>query len=184
MDRHEFAKQYQSVFARLWLIAASVIGDRNEADDIVQEAAVIAYRKMDAFQAGTNFGAWAARIVRHCAANHNRKRQGRKTHAVDPSAFDQQPDDSALETSFNSMAQHPGDLQTAFDDDLFRGLAQLSTEARTCLLLRVVDELPYTEIAELLGIPAGTAMSHVHRSKKQLRLSYPNGFDRKAAANE
>jgi len=59
--------------------------------------------------------------------------------------------------------------QEAFDDKVLTALMQLSSVARAALLLRTVLELSYTEIAETLDIPAGTAMSHVHRSRKLLR---------------
>ena len=52
---------------------------------------------------------------------------------------------------------------------MVRALQTLSDEARCCLLLKVVQQLSYAEIAVLLQIPAGTAMSHVHRAKKALR---------------
>ncbi|MCA9217214.1 MAG: hypothetical protein KDB27_29295, partial [Planctomycetales bacterium] len=61
MDLQEFSAQYQAIYRRLWLIATSIVGDRFVAEDIVQEAALIAYRKLDTFQTGTNFGAWVAR---------------------------------------------------------------------------------------------------------------------------
>ena len=55
-----------------------------------------------------------------------------------------------------------------FDDELLEALRQLDTDARACLLLRVVMDMPYREIAETLGIPQGTAMSHVHRARRAL----------------
>lgn len=59
--------------------------------------------------------------------------------------------------------------QDAFDDSLTRALGELGEMARACLLLRTIVELTYAEIAEVLGIPEGTAMSHVHRSRRTLR---------------
>jgi RNA polymerase sigma factor (sigma-70 family) len=59
--------------------------------------------------------------------------------------------------------------QTAFDDEIRRALLSLGDIARLCLLLRVVQQLSYDEIAESLQIPSGTVMSHVHRAKQSIR---------------
>ena len=69
IDRQYFAAQFRVVYPTLWRIAAGMIGDRTHAEDIVQEAAIIALDKLDSFTAGTNFAAWMAAIVRRCALN-------------------------------------------------------------------------------------------------------------------
>ena len=61
------------------------------------------------------------------------------------------------------------DMQPHFDDDLTAALTALSPMARACTLLRIVEGLDYRDIAALLDIPQGTAMSHVHRSRRHLR---------------
>jgi len=168
MGRRQFAEEFQTIYRRLYLVAAGIVGDRTEAEDIVQEAAVVAFRKLDKFQAGSNFAAWVTAIVKHCAANYNRKLGNRRTFATDPSSLDQGGDQPAtgrsIDTSEGLLA-----IESEFDDDLFRVLQQLSADARCCLLLRTVDGLSYAEISSFLDIPAGTAMSHVHRSKQLIR---------------
>jgi RNA polymerase sigma-70 factor, ECF subfamily len=67
---------------------------------------------------------------------------------------------------------HSGELlsnQSAFDDEVLIALKRLNHDARCCLLLRTVQKLSYAEIAEVMQIPEGTAMSHVHRSKNEMR---------------
>lgn len=168
MDPREFAQRFQSIYPRLWLIAASMIGDRTEAEDIVQEAAIVAFGKLDTFEAGSNFAAWTTKIVRYCAANHNRKTNVRRTSAVDPSSLDDQVGANGLDA--RGLEVHAlTTTQTVFDDRMLRVLGQLTADARACLLLRVVEDLSYEEISQLLEMPTGTAMSHVHRSKKLLR---------------
>jgi len=60
-------------------------------------------------------------------------------------------------------------LQSSFDDRVQLALEQIAPNARSCLLLKTVEELSYKEISELMDIPEGTAMNLVHRSKKKLR---------------
>lgn len=170
LDSAAFARQFCAVHKRLWLLATGLVGDRTQADDIVQEATLIAWCKLTEFQPGTNFAAWLAEIVRRCAMNHLRKQRTRNTLPTDPNSMDQ------LGVS-PAVAQPPtiesgGDLseyQSHFDDEILHALGTLSPEARCCLLLRVVHQLSYAEISEFLQLPEGTAMSHVHRTKSAMR---------------
>jgi RNA polymerase sigma-70 factor (ECF subfamily) len=180
----DFAAQYQAAYRRLTLVAAGVTGERQSAEDIVQEAAIIAYEKIHQFSPGSNFAAWLAEIVRRCALNHRRKTQQRRTYAADPAVLGQMNQHTAAATEPWPIAPDTGKIvadQASFDDELSSALAQLSEEARSCLLLRIVDKLSYAEIAELLHIPEGTAMSHVHRSKAALRKRLSGGQEEGAA---
>ena len=86
---------------------------------------------------------------------------------LDQSEFAAQPGTGSAQVVSDMGILH--ETQTEFDDDVLRGLNSLSDEARCCLLLRVVQQLSYAEISELMQIAAGTAMSHVHRGKHVLR---------------
>ncbi len=172
MDRQSFAAQYRAAYARLWQIATGMTGDRAHAEDIVQEAAVIALKKVHTFDPNASFAAWMAAIVRRCSLNYIRKLRNRATAPTDPVVLDQ----SGFTTQENSYPAQPvsergilREMQTEFDDQVLHGLNLLTDVARCCLLLRVVQQLSYAEISELMQISAGTAMSHVHRSKQILR---------------
>jgi RNA polymerase sigma-70 factor (ECF subfamily) len=176
----DFAARYREAYHRLTLVAAGVTGERQWAEDIVQEAAIIAFEKIDQFSPGSNFAAWLAEIVRRCALNHRRKTQQRRTYAADPAVLGQMNQHSAGVAEPWPIAPHSGKIvadQASFDDALSGALAQLSEEARSCLLLRIVEKLSYAEIAQLLHIPEGTAMSHVHRSKAALRKRLSVGHE-------
>lgn len=167
-----FAAHFQESYRRLAMVAAGVTGERQSAEDIVQEAAVIAFEKIDQFQPGSNFSAWMAEIVRRCALNYRRKVQHRRTFAADPTILAESHSGDFPAEGGWPIASESGELapdQTSFDDELSRALQTLNIEARSCLLLRVIENLTYAEISELLNIPEGTAMSHVHRSKSALR---------------
>ncbi len=169
---HDLIAQYRAAYPRLTTIAAAIVGDQTQAEDIVQEAAIIAMEKIADFQPGTNLVAWLAEIVRRCALNYRRKTQNRKTYAADPLSLVQLAHDSAAGLTASPVAEQTGELladQAAFDDEVQAALQRLSPDARCCLLLRTIQKLSYTEIAEIMQIPAGTAMSHVHRSKSELR---------------
>ncbi|MCA9151901.1 MAG: RNA polymerase sigma factor [Planctomycetales bacterium] len=171
LDRDMFAAQFQAAYSRLWVVAAGILGDQAGADDIVQDSALAAWAKRDQFEPGTNFTAWLARFVRWHAFNYARKRAGRGTHPTSPTDLDQNASrnlDSprSLEVDRRGMID---DHQPDFDDDIVRALRGMNEMSRSCLLLRTLHDLSYREISELLEIPEGTAMSHVHRSRQFMR---------------
>jgi len=171
LDVASFAALLKENYERCWLVAAAVTGDRVEADDIVQEASMIALSKLASFTEGTNFTAWISQIVRLTALNYAKKSNRRNVVTADPGMIDRTADSAAPITSDVLVSPTDGRLaenQTEFDDDVLSALGELSEEARACLLLRVVQRLAYSEISKTLQIPEGTAMSHVHRAKQLL----------------
>lgn len=173
----EFAEHFAASYKRLWGLAAALIGDRVEAEDLVQEAALVGLRKIDTFERGTSFQAWMGRVLRLHAMNWRRKQAGRRTTPADPVSLGETAKEkpgaagggqttSGAALAAAGVASH---LEHQFDDTVMRSLATLDETPRACLLLRVVYDMSYDEIAELLEVPQGTAMSHVHRSKSKLR---------------
>jgi len=176
-DPVSFAAHYGAAYSRLAMVAAAVVGDREAAEDIVQDAAIIAFQKAEQFKPGSNFAAWLAEIVRRCALNYRRKTKSRRTYTADPAVLARVDGAKLNGVAHTTEPAWPstspsGEIledQAAFDDDLLKALGELSEEARCCLLLRTVEKLSYAEIAALLRMPEGTAMSHVHRSRATLR---------------
>jgi RNA polymerase sigma-70 factor (ECF subfamily) len=165
----EFSHLLQGARTTLWYIAAGVLGDRADAEDVVQESALTALSKLGEFDPGTHFAAWMGQIGRNVARNHLHKRQRRRTTPT-PTADLDRAGPAASEPPPVLTAK--GDLapgQDVFDDRLSAALRRLEETARVCLLLRTLADKPYREIAAILGIPEGTAMSHVHRSRAALR---------------
>lgn len=158
----EFAESFEASFRTLWLIAVGVVGEPALAEDVVQEAAIVALGKLEQFSPGTNFNAWMGRIVRFVALNLARKERKRRPARRDTRAVDQ------LASDQESSGARRLNLD-AIDQRLVDALEQLGDVARSCLLLRTIADMPYAEIAELLEIPEGTAMSHVHRTRHFLR---------------
>lgn len=166
----EFAVRLEAARSTLWYVAAAVLGERSEAEDAVQEAAMTALQKLDDFDPGTNFPAWMSQIVRNVARNYLHKRARRRTAPTDTRDLDESRTADAPGEQVPLTAR--GDLasgQEAFDDALTRALAELEETPRICLLLRTLGGLSYHEVSRILDIPEGTAMSHVHRSRTALR---------------
>ncbi|GMV96688.1 MAG: DNA-directed RNA polymerase sigma-70 factor [Phycisphaerae bacterium] len=168
----DFAARFQASARVLWLIAVGSVGDRARAEDVVQEAAIVALGKLEQFQAGTNFTAWMGQIVRFVALNHARKEQKASLvhdrEALEQSIRSDRSNGQSGELRLTRRGELPPD-QEWFDDRVVRALKAVAEIPRACLLLRTVEGLEYSEIARLLGIPEGTAMSHVHRTRRMLR---------------
>ena len=179
LSTQEFAGLLERESRCLWTVAAGVLGDPSEAEDVLQEAALMALGKLEQFDRATDFAAWMGRFVRNVALNQMRKRGRRRTHAFAPEAM--------MELSGEGIGRNgrapggesgglPVDLrgelrpgQEDFDDLVLEGLRELNPIPRAALLLRTVLGLSYREVARVLEIPEGTAMSHVHRARKSLR---------------
>lgn len=171
LSREEFASRYLSCARTLWCIAAAVTGRREGAEDVVQEAAVIALGKLDEFEAGTSFEAWMSQIVRFVALNSRRRSIRSKVSAAPPASLEASGAPGARDAATPADGGDP----EPNDERLVEAMGELSETARTCLLLRVVSGLSYREISRVLSVPEGTAMSHVHRSRKQLRQRLEGG---------
>lgn len=165
LDPAAFAVAFRDAHRPLWLIAAAVLRNPAEADDVVQEAALVALSKLPEFRPGSNFVAWMAQMVRFVALNHIRKRSRRPGgDAARESGLTAGEDESSPErpgSHYPNPAHGDGSLLLALDD--------VAETARVCLILRTMEGWSYTRIAELLDIPEGTAMSHVHRARAYLR---------------
>lgn len=173
----EFSARFQEGARVLWTLAAGLLGDSTEAEDVCQEAFLAAYAKRGQFEPGTNFQAWMGRFIRNVAANEVRKRARRQTASTDPVVLDQGP------SVAGRVELRPEEQGARFYDEdeldqrLRDGLRDLGEVPRSCLLLRTLRELSYAEIASLLEIPEGTAMSHVHRARASLRAKLDPTLD-------
>ena len=171
LDPSAFTASFEASADALWCVAVGVLGPvgRSEAEDVLQESAVIALGKLGEFDASTNFVAWMGEIVRNVARNVARKRVRRHTAPVDPVALDEaHADTRTAGTNLRPGARIDPDV-AGFDDRVVDALGTLEETARTCLLMRTLHEVPYRDISLVLGIPEGTAMSHVHRARQTLR---------------
>lgn len=160
---------------RMKFIAAGITGEMADAEDIVQHAYSIAIEKNQSFDSRDKFLGWLAGIVKYCALNFRRKNVRRKTNSVDPSEIQKfVVDRNSVETAAKIDPKDLESIKDSFDDDVMRALGNISDDARTCILLRSVENLSYKEIAALMRIPEGTAMSMVHRARTSLRRDLAN----------
>jgi RNA polymerase sigma-70 factor, ECF subfamily len=139
-----------------------------DAEDLVQETYLKAFRAADRFQAGTNLRAWLFTILHNTARNRARDR-ARDTVTADSEVVDR-ADDSAVAWAGTGPAETPETLllRDTLTPDLQAAVEALPDAFRQAVWLRDVEEFSYAEIAEMLAIPVGTVMSRISRGRRLL----------------
>ena len=135
----------------LWLM-----GNRAEAEDVVQETFSQALQSFHRFEPGTNARAWLFAIMRNVRSNRQR-------------AFRRAPPLSDLGDEIDRVPAAEQTPQNVTEPEVLDALGELPTGFQEVVLLCDVEELSYKEIARVLDIPMGTVMSRLHRARRLLR---------------
>jgi RNA polymerase sigma-70 factor, ECF subfamily len=133
-----------------------------EAEDLVQDTFVKAFRSASRFEAGTNLRAWLFTILMNTWRNRRRD-AGRDPVEVDSDVVEQ-----AAEMSVGTATPEDLLVRSTLDADLQAALDGLPATYREAVWLRDVEEFSYAEIARILAVPIGTVMSRISRGRRQL----------------
>jgi RNA polymerase sigma-70 factor (ECF subfamily) len=155
----ELVRKYQD---RLFNTVLHVAGRREEAEDVVQEAFVQAFLKLDSFHRESAFYTWLYRIAFNIAISRRRRRKGE-------TSIDQQREAAGVEPLDDAEAPEERLLREERAEQLSGALKRLSDEHRAILVLREMEGCCYETIAEILDLPVGTVRSRLHRARLQLR---------------
>jgi RNA polymerase sigma-70 factor (ECF subfamily) len=155
LTKAEFDRMVGDHGLALYRIAYRLVGDRHEAEDVVQDAFRSAWKSRDSFRTGGAERAWLVAILRRRAADHWRR----------PAPPSLTADGTPPEVG--QLPEEPG--RDECSDEMQHALNQLPCELREALLLVVVGEMTHHETAELLGVPLGTVLSRVSRARRRLR---------------
>ena len=167
----EFERQLTAVLDQAYGTALRLTGSAADAEDLVQDAALLAHRGFSGFQAGSNFRAWFYRILLNRFYS-NYRRQRRAGVSVD---LDETPELYLYQQAAAASGVTPDtDTATALVDRLDSELVQkaldaLPEEFRTVATLYFMQDLPYQEIADMLDVPIGTVRSRLHRARRMLQ---------------
>jgi RNA polymerase sigma factor (sigma-70 family) len=150
-------------------LARWLTGNAADAEDVVQDAYLRAFRYLDTF-GGTNFRVWLLTIVRNSFLDWLKDtRSGQQLFQPAPADLDWTDPNPSPETML---------LDRVDSETLSTLVAQLPLEYREMLILREIEDLSYKEIAAAIGIPAGTVMSRLSRARLALRKTWINNEKR------
>ena len=156
-DREAFTALVQLTGDRMYAIATRILRDADLAEDALQGAFITAWRSLPTLRDPARFEAWLRRLLVHaCYAEARRRRAWTANIRVLPIDGPEGPDDL---------------LSIVERDALDRAFRRLSIEQRAVFVLHHHLGLPLTEIAETVGIPAGTARSRLHYATRTLRTA-------------
>ncbi len=153
----------------LYSTALRMTRNTEEAEDLVQDTYLRAFKFFDKFEPGTNFKAWIFKILTNTFINRYRK----KARTPQQVQFEKVEFGLEDESDFQEAKEWDGfneeNYAELFDDDIKSALTQLSEEFRMVILLADVEGFSYKEIAEIIDRPIGTVMSRLFRGRRMLQ---------------
>ncbi|MCC5925815.1 MAG: sigma-70 family RNA polymerase sigma factor [Bacteroidetes bacterium] len=161
----------------LYNFALRLTTDPTDAEDLVQDTVVKAFRFFNSYEKGTNAKAWLFRILKNSYINNYRKKS-KQPHQVD---YDE------VSTYYETVRSEQSDTtdmedimyREMLDDQVTKALEKLPEDFRTVVLLCDVEGFTYEEIANMLDVPIGTIRSRLHRGRNLLRTALIDYADQK-----
>jgi RNA polymerase sigma-70 factor (ECF subfamily) len=169
-ERRRFQEDALPLLDSLYGAALRMTRNPADAEDLVQETMLRAYRAFDRFEAGTNLKAWLFRILTNAYINTYRKRQRepQKVSSDEVEEFDLYQElknhDSQFEATPESIV-----LDSLVDSDIINAIDDLPEQFRLAVVLSDIEGFTYAEMAEIMDVPMGTVMSRLHRGRKALQ---------------
>ena len=167
----EFEQLFSPIVQMAYGTAVRLTRSRTEAEDLVQDAALLAFRAFDSFQPGTNFKAWFFRILTNAFYSRHRKEKHEKANL---STEDVPPLYLYNRTAEAGLRGRESDPASAIMDRLdtervSEALDALPTEYRVVATLYFIEDFSYQQIADVLECPVGTVRSRLHRGRRMLQ---------------
>src|SRR3984957_13144592 len=167
-NRVRFEEEALELSDQVYRVARRLVGSREEAEDLMQEAYARAFRSWHQYQPGTNLRAWLFRILTNLNIDRGRRVQ-------------RQPDTQPLEEGdyflYNKLESTLGDanpdeervIEQLSQNSIVEALAEVPHDFRDVVVLVDIGEFSYADAAQILDIPVGTVMSRLHRGRRVLK---------------
>ena len=161
-----FERLMRDSYRQAYSVAYRLTGDSADAEDLVQEAFVRAFRFIHRYDDKLPFRSWMYRIIANAHIDLIRRRGKIKTSSLDHSGVDGL---QALEVPDHTYVPGTEMLNGSFSDTVQTGLNQMNPEFRLAVVLADIECLSYEEVAEIMETSVGTVRSRIHRGRVQLR---------------
>ena len=169
-EKQRFQEDALPMLDNLYPAALRMTRNPADAEDLVQETMMRAYRAFGRFEAGTNLKAWLFRILTNAYINTYRKKQRepRKVSQDEVEEFDLYRE---LKNHDSEIGRTPENivLDQLVDSDILEAIDDLPEQFRLAVVLSDVEGFTYAEMAEIMDVPMGTVMSRLHRGRKALQ---------------
>ena len=173
-SRERFDELVQAYTQKLYRLAYGLLGNHHDAEEVVQDSFVRAYRGLDNFRGDSSFETWMHRITMNLARNKfhwNRRRGEGVTVSLSEQNDFSDESESSVELELPDTSYSPDRLMQKVEtqSNVIRGMNQLPETLREAMVLRHVKDMPYEEIARILNCPVGTVKSRIARGRELLR---------------
>jgi RNA polymerase sigma-70 factor, ECF subfamily len=166
-DRVRFEEEALALADQVYRVARHLVGNREEAEDLVQETYARAFRSWRSFTPGTNLRAWLLRILTNLNIDRGRRIQRQP---------DQQPLEEGdyflynrLEETTDGVPDEERVVQRLSQNDVVSALSEVPHDFRDVVVLVDIGDFTYADAAQILDIPVGTVMSRLHRGRRILK---------------
>ena len=169
--REDFTHDAMQHAPQLFSTAMRMTRNRSDAEDLVQETFIKAWRSFATYQQGTNLRAWLFRIMTNTYINkyNAQQRKPTETELDDVEELFLYKRLGAVDQSQLSQSAEDQMLSLFTDDEVKKALEELPDQFRIPVLMSDVEGFSYKEIAEILEVPLGTVMSRLHRGRKAMQ---------------
>ena len=173
-SRERFDELVNTYTQKLYRLAYGLLGNHHDAEEVVQDSFVRAYRGLDKFRGDSSFETWMHRITMNLARNKfhwNRRRGEGITVSLSEPCDGADDRDPAAEFELPDSSYSPDRLlqKVETQSNVIRGMNLLPESLREAMVLRHVKDMPYEEIAGILNCPVGTVKSRISRGRELLR---------------
>ncbi len=170
-DLDAFAELFEPLRRKIYAVACRLTGP-DEADDVVMDTFLKAWKVLPGFRGGSSLSTWLCKIARNKALDALRKRSTRNRHFVPDNDV---KSEMAFQVDLRQTAPDREVLRKESRREVMQAVMQLPEAHRTALLLRYVDGLSYLEIAATTDVAIGTVMSRLFHGKRKLRALMSKG---------
>jgi RNA polymerase sigma-70 factor, ECF subfamily len=169
-DRERFKADALPLLDSLYAGALRMTRNPADAEDLVQETMLRAYRAFDRFEEGTNPKAWLFRILTNAYINVYRKRQRepQQISSEEVEDFDLYRELKLHDAQYDETPERVV-LDSLVDSDILQAIEDLPEQFRLAVMLSDIEGFSYAEMAEIMDVPMGTVMSRLHRGRKALQ---------------
>jgi RNA polymerase sigma-70 factor (ECF subfamily) len=168
-DRVRFEEEALGLSDQVYRVARGLVGSREEAEDLVQETYIRAFRAWESFTPGTNLRAWLLRILTNLNIDRGRRKQRR------PETQPLEEGDYFLYNKIEEQAGQPLEEEEVVErlsqENVVSALSSVPHDFRDVVVLVDLGDFSYQDAAQILDIPIGTVMSRLHRGRRILKAS-------------